>query len=50
MLTTQIGTGEVVLGEYIWVSIRAGLMAGGVGIVLALLRLLPNPWAVFLFR
>jgi lipooligosaccharide transport system permease protein len=49
MLTTQIGTGEVVLGEYIWVSIRAGLMAGGVGIVLALLRLLPNPWAVFLF-
>jgi lipooligosaccharide transport system permease protein len=24
-------------------------MAGAVGIVLALLRLLPNPWAVFLF-
>ncbi len=49
MLTTQIGTREVVLGEYIWVTIRAGLMAGGVGIVLALLRLLPNPWAIFLF-
>jgi lipooligosaccharide transport system permease protein len=49
MLTTPIGTREVVLGEYIWVSLRAGLMAGGVGIVLVLLGLLPNPWAVFLF-
>ncbi|MBV9107398.1 MAG: ABC transporter permease [Verrucomicrobia bacterium] len=49
MLTTPIGTGEVVLGEFIWVSIRAALMAGGVGIVLELLSLLPNPWAVFLF-
>jgi lipooligosaccharide transport system permease protein len=39
----------VVLGEFIWVWIRAALMAGGVGIVLALLGLLPNPWAVFLF-
>src|ERR1700676_3069767 len=49
MLTTPIGTREVVLGEFIWVWIRAALMAGGVGIVLALLGLLPNPWAVFLF-
>jgi lipooligosaccharide transport system permease protein len=49
MLTTPIGTTEVVLGEFIWVSIRASLMAGGVGLVLAVLRLLPNPWAVFLF-
>ena len=49
MLTTPIGTREVVLGEYIWVAIRAALMAGGVGIVLVLLRLLPNPWAVLLF-
>src|ERR1700740_822083 len=49
MLTTPIGTREVVCGEFIWVSIRASLMAGGVGIVLAALRLLPNPWAVFLF-
>ncbi len=49
MLTTPIGTREVVLGEFIWVAIRAALMAGGVGIVLALLRLLPNPWSVFLF-
>ena len=49
MLTTPIGTREVVLGEFIWVTIRAGLMAGGIGIVLALLHLLPNPWAVLLF-
>jgi lipooligosaccharide transport system permease protein len=49
MLTTPIGTREVVLGEFLWLSIRAGLMAGGVGIVLVALRLLPNPWAAFLF-
>ena len=49
MLTTPIGTREVVLGEFMWVSLRAGLMAGGVGGVLVALRLLPNPWAVFLF-
>jgi lipooligosaccharide transport system permease protein len=49
MLTTPIGTREVVFGEYIWLMIRAALMAGGVGVVLALLRLLPNPWAVLLF-
>ena len=49
MLTTPIGTREVVWGEYIWVSIRSALMAGGVGIVLFLLRLLPNPWGVLLF-
>jgi lipooligosaccharide transport system permease protein len=49
MLTTPIGTREVVWGEFIWVSLRAALMAGGVGIVLVILRLLPNPWAVFLF-
>jgi lipooligosaccharide transport system permease protein len=49
MLTTPIGTPEVVWGEFIWVAIRASLMAGGVGLVLAALRILPNPWAVFLF-
>ncbi len=49
MLTTPLGTRDVVLGEFIWVTIRAALMAGGVGIVLGLLRLLPNPWAIFLF-
>jgi lipooligosaccharide transport system permease protein len=49
MLTTPVGTREVVLGEFIWLSIRAGLMAGGVGVVLVALRLLPNPWAVLVF-
>jgi lipooligosaccharide transport system permease protein len=49
MLTTPIGTGEVVGGEFIWVSIRAALMATGVGLVLAVMGLLPNPWSVALF-
>src|SRR6201995_2010328 len=41
MLTTPIGTREVVFGEYIWLMIRAALMAGGVGSVLARLQLQP---------
>jgi lipooligosaccharide transport system permease protein len=47
MLTTPIGVFEVVLGEYIWLSIRAGLMAAGVGLVLIITGFLVNPWAVF---
>jgi lipooligosaccharide transport system permease protein len=49
MLTTPIGTTEVVGGEFLWVFIRAGLMATGVGLVLAAMGLLPNPWSVALF-
>jgi lipooligosaccharide transport system permease protein len=49
MLTTPIGAREVVWGEFAWVSIRAALMAAGVGLVLAIVGLLPNPWSVFLF-
>lgn len=49
MLTTPIGVREVVIGEFLWVFIRAGLMGGGVGIVLAVMGLLPNPWAVLAF-
>ena len=49
MLTTPIGTAEVVGGEFLWVFIRAGLMATGVGLVLATMGLLPNPWSVALF-
>ena len=30
MLTTPIGVREVVIGEFLWVFIRAGLMAAGV--------------------
>jgi lipooligosaccharide transport system permease protein len=49
MLTTPIGVREVVIGEFLWVFIRAALMAAGVGLVLAVMGLLPNPWSVFVF-
>lgn len=45
MLTTPIGVNEVVLGEFMWVFVRAGLMAFGVTLVLLVLGLLSNPWA-----
>ena len=46
MLTTPIGVREVVLGEFMWVFVRAGLMALGVSLVLVAFGLLTNPWAV----
>lgn len=49
MLTTPIGVPEVVLGEFIWTFIRAALMSAGVGLVLLVMGLLPNPLAVLLF-
>ncbi len=49
MLTTPIGVREVVLGEFIWVFIRAGFMAAGVGLVLLAMGLLRNPWSVLVF-
>jgi lipooligosaccharide transport system permease protein len=49
MLTTPIGVREILLGEFLWGFIRAGLMGGTVGLVLAVLGLLPNPWAILLF-
>jgi lipooligosaccharide transport system permease protein len=49
MLTTPIGAREVVLGEYLWVFVRAGMMASGVGAVLLIFGLLENKGAVFLF-
>jgi lipooligosaccharide transport system permease protein len=49
MLTTPIGVREVVIGEFLWLYIRAALMSLGVGLVLALMGLLPNPWALLLF-
>ncbi len=49
MLTTPIGVREVVIGEFLWVFIRAGLMGGGVGLVLLAMGLLLNPWAVLAF-
>lgn len=49
MLTTPVGTREIVLGEYLWSLIRAGLMAFVVGLVLAAMNLLPNLWALLFF-
>lgn len=48
MLTTPIGVREVVLGEFMWVFVRAGMMAFGVSLVLLALGLLPNPWALLI--
>src|SRR6476646_2092802 len=49
MLTTPIGVREVVIGEFLWVFIRAALLASGVGLVLVVMGLLKNPAAVLLF-
>lgn len=49
MLTTPIGVREVVIGEFLWVFIRAALMAACVGLVLAVMGLIPNPMALLLF-
>jgi lipooligosaccharide transport system permease protein len=48
MLTTPIGVREIVIGEFLWVFIRASLMAAGVGVVLAVMGLLVNPLALLL--
>jgi lipooligosaccharide transport system permease protein len=49
MLTTRIGVREIVLGEFIWVFVRAAGMAFGVGLVLLACGLLPNPLAILWF-
>lgn len=49
MLTTPIGVREVVIGEYLWVFVRAALMAAGVAVFLLLFGLLANPLALPLF-
>ena len=49
MLTTPIGVREVVIVEFLWVFIRAALMAAGVGLVLAVMGLVQNPVALLLF-
>ncbi|HET6406806.1 MAG TPA: ABC transporter permease, partial [Chthoniobacteraceae bacterium] len=48
MLTTPIGVREVVIGEFLWVFIRAALMAMGVGLVLTVMGLMPNPFVLLL--
>lgn len=49
MLTTPIGPREIVIGEFLWVFIRAALMGGLVGVVLLPMGLLENPWGVLVF-
>lgn len=43
MLTTPIGVNEVICGELIWVGIKGGIMAVGVGVVLAVCGLMTSP-------
>src|SRR4029450_1953944 len=49
MLTTPIGGREGVIGEFLWVFIRAALMAGGGGLTVGGMVLLPNIWSIFMF-
>lgn len=49
MLTTPIGSREVVIGEFLWVFLKGAVMAFGVGLVLTLFGLVPNPLALPLF-
>ena len=49
MLTTPIGVREIVLGEFLWGFIRAAMMGGVVGLVLAAMGLLLNPWSLLIF-
>jgi lipooligosaccharide transport system permease protein len=46
MLTTPIGIKEVVIGEFIWVTLKGAIMAVGVAIVLALFGLMSNAWLI----
>jgi len=46
MLTTPIGVREVVMGEFLWVFIRAALMGLGVSVVLLVFGLIPHWWAL----
>lgn len=48
MLTTPIGVREVIIGEYLWVFIRAALMGSCVSLVLVAFGLMPNLWGLLL--
>jgi lipooligosaccharide transport system permease protein len=43
MLTTPIGVKEIIIGEFIWVSLKGAAMAFGVSLVLALFGLMKAP-------
>ncbi|OQW53423.1 MAG: ABC transporter permease [Proteobacteria bacterium SG_bin7] len=48
MLTTPIGVREIVMGEFIWVSLKGAVMALGVSLVLALFGLMKAPFLILL--
>lgn len=48
MLTTPIGVNEVVIGEFLWVSLKGAMMIFGVCLVLLGLGLFKNPWLILL--
>jgi lipooligosaccharide transport system permease protein len=43
MLTTPIGVGQIVFGEFLWVGLKGAFMSGGVALVLALFGMAKNP-------
>jgi len=49
MLTTSIGVLDIVIGEFVWLAIRAALMATGVALVLLVIGLVPNPLGALSF-
>jgi lipooligosaccharide transport system permease protein len=49
MLTTTIGVLDIVIGEFMWLAVRAGLMATGVAVVLLVIGLVPNPIGALFF-
>jgi lipooligosaccharide transport system permease protein len=49
MLTTSIGVLDIVIGEFVWLAIRAALMATGVALVLLVIGLVPNPLGALFF-
>lgn len=48
MLTTPIGVNEIIIGEFIWVSLKGALMVVAVSLVWACLGLAENLWLFFL--
>ena len=46
MLTTPIGSREIIIGELFWVGLKGAVMAVGVAIVLAVCGLMVNPWLI----
>lgn len=48
MLTTPIGVKEIIIGEFIWVSLKGAVMAFGVSLVLVAFGLMKSPILILL--